>query len=124
MPCAVRHPAAAVDVCRVKDYRHHAVATLFGQVMVRLLRLRCARCGATETGVAWPSYIRSTPELDRLRAQLAALMPYRTAAEVLAQMFPVDAGIDPETLRRHTFKVADLPIQRQPNRQRLPRRSW
>jgi hypothetical protein len=110
---AVRRPACrgCGDVCRVKDYRHHAVATLFGQVMVRLLRLRCARCGATETGVAWPSYIRSTPELDRLRAQLAALMPYRTAAEVLAQMFPVDAGIDPETLRRHTFKVAEnLPM--------------
>src|SRR3954449_8726055 len=38
-------------------------------------------------------------------------MTYRTAAEVLAQMFPVDAGIDPETLRRHTFKVAErLPM--------------
>jgi len=61
--------------------------------------------------VAWPSHIRSTPELDRLRAQLAALMPYRTAAEVLAQMFPVDASIDPETLRRHTSKVAEnLPM--------------
>src|SRR4051794_682463 len=110
---AVRRPACrgCGDVCRVKDYRQHAVATLFGQVMVRLPRLRCTRCGATETGVAWPSYIRSTPELDRLRAQLAALMPYRTAAEVLAQLFPVDAGADPETLRRHTFKVAEnLPM--------------
>jgi hypothetical protein len=110
---AVRRPTCrgCGDVCRVKDYRQHAVATLFGQVMVRLPRLRCARCGATETDVAWPSHIRSTPELDRLRAQLAALMPYRTAAAVLAQMFPVDAGIDPETLRRHTFKVAErLPM--------------
>src|SRR4051794_27455866 len=49
----------------------------------------------------------STPELDRLRAQFAALMPYRTAAEVLGQVFPVDAGADPETLRRHTFKIAE-----------------
>src|SRR5690242_8420387 len=55
----------------------------------------------------WPSHIRSTSELDRLRAQLAALMPYWTAAEVLEQVFPVDAGADPETLRlRHTFKIA------------------
>jgi hypothetical protein len=62
--------------------------------------------------VDWPSYARSTPELDRLRAQLSALMTYRTAAEVLAQMFPVDAGADPETLRRHTFKIAkELPTQ-------------
>ncbi len=39
-------------------------------------------------------------------------MTYRTAAEVMAQVFPVDAGVDPETLRRHTFKVAEeLPAQ-------------
>jgi hypothetical protein len=98
--------------CRVKDYRHHAIATLFGQVAVRLPRFRCAGCGATETGVGLPSHVRSTPELDRLRAQLSAVMTYRTAAEVLAQLFPVDAGADPETLRRHTFKTAEgLPAQ-------------
>jgi hypothetical protein len=98
--------------CRVKDYRHHAIATLFGQVAVRLPRFRCAGCGATETAVGWPSHVRSTPELDRLRAQLSAVMTYRTAAEVLAQLFPVDAGADPETLRRHTFKTAEgLPAQ-------------
>src|SRR3712207_1066478 len=75
-------------------------------------RFRCAGCGATEAGVGWPPHVRSTLELDRLRAQLSALMTYRTAAEVLAQMFPVDAGADPETLRRHTFKTAEeLPTQ-------------
>src|ERR1700723_1572330 len=36
-------------------------------------------------------------------------MTYRVAAEVLEQMFPVDAGNDPETLRCHTLKIgADL----------------
>src|SRR5215210_3533358 len=97
--------------CRVKDHRQHAIATLFGQVTVRLPRFCCARCGAAEAGVGWPPHVRSTPELDRLRAQLSALMTYRTAAEVLAQLFPVDAGADPETLRRHTFKTAEgLPM--------------
>jgi hypothetical protein len=38
-------------------------------------------------------------------------MTYRTAAEILAQLFPVDVGTDPETLRRHTFKIAEsLPV--------------
>src|SRR3954462_15107449 len=98
--------------CRVKDYRQHAIATLFGQVAVRLPRYCCVGYGVTEAGLGWPSHIRSTPELDRLRAQLAALMPYRTAAEVLGQVFPVDAGADPETRRRHTFKIAEaLPAQ-------------
>ena len=101
---AVRRPECrgCGAVCRVKDYRQHAIATLFGQVTVRLPRFRCSGCGAAEAGVGWPSHARSTPELDRLRAQLSALMTYRTAAEVLAQVFPVDAGADPETLRCHT----------------------
>src|SRR5204862_8268594 len=91
---------------RLKDYRHHEIATLFGQVTVRLPRFRCAGCATVATGVEWPPHVRSTPELDRPRAQLSALLTYRTAAALLGQMFPVDAGQDPETLRRHTFQIA------------------
>jgi hypothetical protein len=76
----------------VKDYRQHEIATLFGQVAVRLARFRCGGCGVTEAGVEWPPRARSTPELDRPRAQLSAVLTYRTAAEVLGQVFPVDAG--------------------------------
>ena len=32
-------------------------------------------------------------------------MPYRVATDVLKQVFPVDGGRDPETLRRHTLKI-------------------
>ena len=106
---AVRRPdcSRCGRVCQVKDYRDHAVATLFGQVTVRLARFRCAACGGIETGVGWPSHCRSTPELDRLQAHLCALMTYRTAADVLEQMFPVDAGKHHENLRRHTLKVGE-----------------
>jgi hypothetical protein len=34
-------------------------------------------------------------------------MTYRTAADVLEQMFPVDAGKDAETLRRRTLKIGE-----------------
>jgi hypothetical protein len=111
---AARRPACrgCGTTCRVKDCRQHAIATPFGQAAVRLPRFRCANCGVTRSGVEWPPHVRSTPELDRLRAQFAALMPYRSAAELLAQLFPVDAGVDPETLRRHTFRIAEaLPAQ-------------
>jgi hypothetical protein len=37
--------------CRVKDYRQHAIATLFGQVAVRLPRYCCVGCGVTEAGL-------------------------------------------------------------------------
>jgi hypothetical protein len=104
---AVRRPncRSCGAVCRVKDYRDHAVATLFGQVTVRLPRFRCAGCGGHEAGHGWPSHCRSTPELDQLQAHLSALMTYRMAAEVMAQVFPVDAGNDPETLRCHTLAI-------------------
>jgi hypothetical protein len=49
------------DVCCVKDYREHQVATLFGRVTVRLARFCCARCGVIEAGNGWPSHCRSPP---------------------------------------------------------------
>jgi len=106
---AVRRPDCSCcgGVCRVKDDRDHAVATLFGQATVRLPRFRCAACGGIEAGVGWPSHCRSTPELDRLQAHLCAVMTYRTAADLLKQMFPVDAGKHHATLRRHTLKVGE-----------------
>jgi hypothetical protein len=106
---AARRPTcrACGGACHLKDYRPHRIATLFGQVTVRLPRFRCIACGGIESGVDWPSHSRSTPELDRLQAHLSALMTYRTAAEVLAQMLPIDAGKDHETLRRHTLALGE-----------------
>ena len=60
--------------CHVKDWRPHRVATLFGEVMVRLPRFLCAACNRTETGLDWPLHCRSTPELHQLQAHLSALM--------------------------------------------------
>jgi hypothetical protein len=93
--------------CRLKDYRNHVVATPFGPVTLRLPRFCCAKCGGIEAGNGWPSHCRSTPELDQLRAHLCALMPYREAADVLAQMLPLDAGKGCETLRRRTLAVGE-----------------
>ena len=88
--------------CRVKDWRPHQIATLFGTVTVRLPRFRCPGCGRGETGVSWPAHCRSTPELDQLQAQLSALMTYRVAAGVLVHLLPVAAGASHETLRSRT----------------------
>jgi hypothetical protein len=93
--------------CQIKDYRPHQIATLFGQVTLRLPRFRCAGCGGAEAGHGWPSHCRSTPELDQVRAQFSACMPYRIAAGVLEHLLPIDAGLDPETLRAHTLKVGE-----------------
>jgi hypothetical protein len=92
-------------VCHLKDFRNHVVATHLGQVTVRLPRFRCPGCDAIEAGVGWPSHCRSTPEFDQLQAHFSALMPYRVAADLLKQVFPIDAGKDPETVRRYTLKI-------------------
>ncbi len=91
--------------CHVKDWQPHRIATLFGEVRLKLPRFLCAGCGCGETGVSWPSHCRSTPELNQLQARLSALMPYRVAADVLQHLLPIDAGKSPETLRSHTLQV-------------------
>src|SRR5690349_12210501 len=90
--------------CQLKDYRPHQIATVFGPVTVRLPRFRCAGCRGAQAGVGWPAHCRSTPELDQLRAQYAALLPYRVAAGVLEHLLPIGAGTTHETLRAHTLK--------------------
>ena len=71
---AVRRPLcrSCGAACQVKDYRPHQIATLFGQVTLRLPRFRCAGCGGAEAGHGWPAHCRSTPELDQVRAQFSA----------------------------------------------------
>jgi hypothetical protein len=91
--------------CHVKDWRPHRIATVFGEVRLKLPRFLCAGCDRGETGVGWPSHHRSTPELDQLRARLSALMPYRVAADVLLHLLPISAGKSPETLRSHTLQI-------------------
>jgi hypothetical protein len=61
--------------CHVKDWRTHRIASLFGEVKVRLPRLACADCGCGGSGLRWPSHCRSTPELNHLQVRLSALMP-------------------------------------------------
>jgi hypothetical protein len=56
--------------CHVKDWRLHQMATLIGTVPERLPRFRCAGCGHSETANRWPSYCRSTLELDQLQAHV------------------------------------------------------
>ena len=106
---ATRRPAcrSCEAVCQVKDYCPRQIATLFGQVIVRLPRFRCAGCGTREAAVEWPARCRSTPGLDQLQAHLSALMPYRVAAGVLAHFLPVDAGISHESLRGRTLKLGE-----------------
>jgi hypothetical protein len=90
--------------CHVNGRRCHLLATPFGQVTEQLPRFRCVGCGHIERSVTWPSHCRSTPELDRLRVHLSALMPFRVAADVPRHLLPADIGTSSGTLRAHTLE--------------------
>src|SRR3954447_24959175 len=104
--------------CHVKDWRPHRIATVFGEVRLKLPRFLCVGCDRSETGVSWPPHRRSTPELDQLQARLSALIPYRVAADVMQHLLPISAGRSPETLRSHTLQIGkqlgDATAQTQP----------
>jgi hypothetical protein len=105
-PAAVRPDCGSCGgTCQVKDWQPHRIATLFGEVRLKLRRFLSAGCGSGVTDVSWPSRCRSTPELSRLQARLSALMPYRVAADLLQYLLPIDAGRSAETLRSHTLEV-------------------
>jgi len=91
--------------CHVNGRRCHLLATPFGKVTVDLPRFRCVSCGHIERCVTWPSHWRSTPEFDRLRTPLSALMPVRVAADALTHLLPADVGMSPESLCAHTLKI-------------------
>jgi hypothetical protein len=70
--------------CHVRDGRPHRIATLFGEVRVRLPRFLCAGCGCTETGVSWPPRCRSIPELDQLGSIRICWVETSTSQKLLA----------------------------------------
>src|ERR1700759_382071 len=54
---------------QVREWPPHRMATLFGEVRLKLPRFLCAGCRCCGTGVSWPSHCRSTPELSQLQAR-------------------------------------------------------
>src|SRR5579863_5170554 len=79
------------EVQRLKDYRPRRFHTVFGSVVVRRARLKCAR---------WPL------DAGALRAKLAAHLPYRVVGHVLREMLPVSGGVTHTSVRRHTGAIA------------------
>lgn len=96
-------------LCRIKDRRTRKIQTVFGSVQVESPRYYFCRCH-TWSEVAFSPVReilpeRCTPELIYLQAKLAALMPYRKAADTMAELLPVDKTLSHETIRRRTHRV-------------------
>ena len=92
------------------DYSKRKIRTVFGCVEVRNPRiLNCQRC-LPHFCEAW-TVLRdicpdqATPELMERSARLGSLLPYRKAAEVMAEFLPIQSTESFVTLRHRTMKL-------------------
>ena len=93
----IEHDAERRSVCsdcgkrqQLKDYRPRQFDTLFGRIEIRAPRCDRPDCQCDDAYAtnAAPSALRgrSTPVYDAIRAKLAAQLPYRAAAKLLAEL--------------------------------------
>ena len=94
---------------RIKDYRRRKIRTVFGRVEVRNPRImngqRCPPHCAAWTVLCDICPDQATPELMEGSARLGSLLPYRKAAEVMAEFLPIPSTESFVTLRHRTMKL-------------------
>jgi hypothetical protein len=97
---------------RIKDRDTRKIRTVFGRVEVDNPRImNCRRC-VPHFCIASPVLRdicpdQATPELMELSARMGSLMPYRKAADVLAEFLPIPATESFMTLRHRTMKLGE-----------------
>lgn len=96
----------------VKDYTSRRIRTVFGTVEVRNPRWMLCRDCYPGMVVAFAPLKeicpdRATPELMELTARLGSMMPYRQAANVLAEFLPVKPTETHATVRKRTIRVGE-----------------
>ena len=105
-----RHCQGCGGTRPIKDYATRTIQTVYGAVTVESPRLYpCRRCmpgvDFTITPISELCPDRATAELMTLTAKLGALMPYRAAAEVLADFLPGQTPTRHTTLRHRTLAI-------------------
>jgi hypothetical protein len=105
-----RHCQGCGGTRPIKDNSTRTIQTVYGAITVESPRLYpCRRCmpdlDFTITPVSELCPDRATAELMTLTAKLGALMPYRAAAEVLADFLPGHSPRRHTTLRHRTLAI-------------------
>jgi len=97
---------------RIKDYGKRRIRTVYGRVEVDNPRImNCQRClpyfCAASAVLRDICPDQATPELMELSARMGSLMPYRKAADVLAEFLPIPSTESFMTLRHRTMKLGE-----------------
>ena len=97
---------------RIKDYSKRKIRTVFGCVEVRNPRIMTASIVylifvMPGQSCAISARSQATPELMERSARLGSLLPYRKAAEVMAEFLPIKPTESFVTLRHRTLKLGE-----------------
>ena len=92
-----------------KGYYPSTFRSLFGNVPVRVRRLRACRCEAqpqdADTFSALATNGGVAPELAYVTARFAALVPFAKVADLLSELLPIGGAANAGTVRNRTMRV-------------------
>jgi len=96
----------------IHDYRKRSIHTLFGICQVRAPRLRPCSCLAPHDTVPASRLMalmagRTTPELERVQAELGARLSFREASRILDLFVPAARPHNHKSVRNRLARVAD-----------------
>ena len=118
----VEHHGASMKTCskcgaalRTKGHYNSVLRTVYGNVPVRVRRLRGCVCAfdSASRSTVFTNHNPVTPELKYLTAKLAALMPFGKVADFLSELLPLSSKAAAGTIRNRTMRVG-CRLQRSP----------
>ena len=93
----------------IKDFHGARFRSLFGDVELRVPRLRKCQCALDSpvqgSGNATLRQRWIAPELECVQSELAAVLPYARSAALLSKLLPIGAGNSASTVRARTLHV-------------------
>jgi len=111
----VQHHGASIQSCpgcgrafRTKGYYHSTLRSVYGNVDMRIRRLRGCSCTGPQQSsfsTVFTNRNPTTPELKYLTAKLAALLPFGKVVDFLGELLPLSAQTTANTVRNRTMKV-------------------
>jgi len=111
----VQQHAASIKSCqqcgnafRSKGYYLSTLRSVYGKVGMRVRRLRACPCSGSQAqsfSTLFTNKSPITPELRYITAKMAALLPFRKAADFLGEFLPLSAQATASTVRNRTMKV-------------------
>ena len=93
---------------RTKGHYQSTLRSVYGSVGMRVRRLKACACSGSQArsfSTLFTNKSPITPELRYLTAKMAALLPFRKAADFLSELLPLSAQATASSVRNRTMKV-------------------